>query len=162
VQWKQYKILLQNNTRSGDRILAGERFAAPIQTGSGAHSLSCTIDVTWLVTIGVGEGGAKSAMGITKFNLRSSQVKKIGKIGLNQSLIYIYPFPPLPSNVLFAPLQHNNQKKTILKYKKMLEKILGGHLASPPNLRLCPVQWVVGLFPRGKAAVAWRWPPTLN
>jgi hypothetical protein len=44
------------------------------------------IGVTWLVT--VGGGGSKSTMDIRNFNLRKSQVRKMGKIGFNQSLIY--------------------------------------------------------------------------
>ena len=35
-----------------------------------------------------GSGGTKSTMGITIFELRSSQVRKTGMIGLNQSSLY--------------------------------------------------------------------------
>jgi cyanate permease len=58
--------------------------------------------VTWVITLGVG-GGAKLTMGIRNFNLRTSEVRKRGKFGLNQSLIHIHPF--LTQIVLFAPLQ---------------------------------------------------------
>jgi hypothetical protein len=59
-----------------------------------------SIGVTWVITLGGGKGGI-STMGITNFNLRRSQVRNNGKIGLNgsnQSLIYIHPFAPLPPN----------------------------------------------------------------
>jgi hypothetical protein len=41
----------------------------------------------------VGGGGAKSTMGIRNFNLRRSEDRKRVKIGLNQTLIYMHPFP---------------------------------------------------------------------
>jgi hypothetical protein len=44
-------------------------------------------------------------MGIRNYNLRGSQVRKIGKIGLYQSLKHLHPFPHSYSNFLFAPLQ---------------------------------------------------------
>jgi hypothetical protein len=56
-------------------------------------------------------GGTKSAMGAR------SQGRKWGKISLNQSLIYINPFPPSLIQFLFSPFQLNSQKKTVLKYK---------------------------------------------
>ena len=40
-------------------------------------------------------GGQKSTTGVRNCNLRSYQVIKRRKIGLNQSLISIYSFPPL-------------------------------------------------------------------
>jgi hypothetical protein len=42
-------------------------------------------------------GGAKSTMGIRNFNLWRSEVTKRGKFVLNQSLIYIHPFPHSPN-----------------------------------------------------------------
>ena len=38
--------------------------------------------------------GGVGTIGITKFNLRRIKFRNTGKIGLNQSLMYIYPFPP--------------------------------------------------------------------
>jgi hypothetical protein len=58
-----------------------------------------------------------STMGITNFNLRSSHVRKMGKIRLNQSLIYIHPFPHSPY-FFYLPLFNCVTKKTIF---------LGGH-----------------------------------
>jgi len=49
------------------------------------------------------EEGTKSILGIMNFNLRKSQFRKRGKIGLNQSLTYI-------STTL--PLQRSSQKKS--------------------------------------------------
>ena len=46
--------------------------------------------------IGAGEG-AKSTM------VSRSQVRKSGKVGLNQSLIYIQPFPPLSPDFFICP-----------------------------------------------------------
>ena len=43
-------------------------------------------------------------MDIRKFNLQKSQVRKTGNIGLNQSLIYIHPFPPLTPIIFYLPL----------------------------------------------------------
>ena len=47
---------------------------------------------TWLITLvrvegGMG-GGGKSTVGIRNFNLRTSRFRKMGKIPLNQFLIY--------------------------------------------------------------------------
>ena len=44
-----------------------------------------TTSATWLIT-GGGGVGAKLTMGIRNFNLRSSQVRKSGKVRLDQSL----------------------------------------------------------------------------
>jgi hypothetical protein len=46
------------------------------------------IDVTWLTTMEGEVVGAKSATGIRNINLRSSQLAKMKKIRLNQSLMY--------------------------------------------------------------------------
>lgn len=57
-----------------------------------AYAEECvSIGVTWLGTL-VGGGGSESTMGIRNFNLRGNQVRKRGKIGVNQSLIWIHPF----------------------------------------------------------------------
>jgi hypothetical protein len=54
-------------------------------------------------------------MGIRNVDLRRSQVRKTGKIGLNQLLIYIHPFPCILTHfALFSPLQVVAQK-TILR-----------------------------------------------
>jgi hypothetical protein len=60
------------------------------------------IGVKWLIVWGR-EGGAKSIMGIGSFHLGRSQVRKRGKIGLNQLLIYIHPFPPLSPQFFYFP-----------------------------------------------------------
>jgi hypothetical protein len=51
----------------------------------------CNVAKVWRI----GGVEAKSTMGIRNFNLRSSQVRKLGKILSNQSLIYTRPCPPL-------------------------------------------------------------------
>jgi hypothetical protein len=75
------------------------------------------------MTNNIGEG-TKSTMGIRNFNLRSSQVTKIGKICLNVRFSF---FPSLyHSNYsfennylfLFVPLQISNKKKLFLSRKK--------------------------------------------
>jgi hypothetical protein len=74
--------------------------------------------------------GAKSTMGIRNFNLRRCQVRKWEKIGLNQSLIYIQPFPhTLNPNFLVAPLQLGSQNKLLLGRKN-----IGGAFAPPTPL----------------------------
>jgi hypothetical protein len=45
-------------------------------------------------------------MGIRNCDLRRSQARKMGKIGLNQPLIYIHPFLHILTHFyLFSPLQ---------------------------------------------------------
>jgi len=41
------------------------------------------------------EGCAESTMGVRNFNLLRNQVRKMGKICLNQSVIYLHPSPSL-------------------------------------------------------------------
>jgi hypothetical protein len=53
----------------------------------------------FLVFIDVRSG----SKGISNFNLQRSQARKCGKIGFNQSLIYIHPFPPLYPQFLICP-----------------------------------------------------------
>jgi hypothetical protein len=45
----------------------------------------------------------RQTMGIGNFKLLSSQVRKTGKIGLYQFLIYIHPFPPLSHRSFICP-----------------------------------------------------------
>ena len=52
----------------------------------------------------IGRGRAESNMGIGKFNLRRTEVRKIGKIHLNHFLIYNYL------------KQHNLEQLPLLKY----------------------------------------------
>ena len=55
-------------------------------------------------------------MGIRNFDLRRSQVRKMGEIGLDQPLMYIHPFPRILTHfALFYPLQVVAPKKTILR-----------------------------------------------
>jgi hypothetical protein len=42
--------------RSGDRILVGVRFSAPVQTGPGAHPASCTMDTGAFPRVKCGRG----------------------------------------------------------------------------------------------------------
>jgi hypothetical protein len=60
------------------------------------------IVVTWLITFGM----AKSTIGIM------SQVRKRGKIGLNQSLLHIHPFPLISPQIFYLPL-FNSVAKTL-------------------------------------------------
>jgi hypothetical protein len=50
------------------------------------QEMGVCIGVTWVITFGGGEG--KLTMGITNFNLWSTEVGKMEKIRLNHSLIY--------------------------------------------------------------------------
>jgi len=68
-----------------------------------------SINVIWLITL-EGVGAANSTVDITNV-LRRSQAGKRGKISLNQSLIYIHPFPPTVTPIfLFVPLQCGTKK----------------------------------------------------
>jgi len=49
------------------------------------QEMGVCIGVTWVITFG---GGGKLTMGITNFNLWSTEVGKMEKIRLNHSLIY--------------------------------------------------------------------------
>jgi len=60
---------------------------------------SVSLGVTWL---------AISTADIRNFNLRS-QVRKMGRIGLNQSLIYIHPFLHSHPNFYLPPLSPKAQ-----------------------------------------------------
>jgi len=62
-----------------------------------------------------------------------SHVRKREKIVLNQSLIYIHPFPPNQTPFFYLPF-HYVAKKTILRYKKYWRDFP----CSPPKLR----QWI--------------------
>jgi hypothetical protein len=53
--------------------------------------------------------------------LRRSQVRKRWRFGLNQSLIYIHPVPPLSSQFFYLSLFYSEAKKLFL-----VKKILGG------------------------------------
>jgi hypothetical protein len=89
------------------------------------------IGLTWLITFGRGGGGGGGqnwpwVVGTSP----NSQVRKKGKIGLNQSLIYIHPFTPLsPQYLLFDCLQLSSQKN-FLGWKNT-----GNTFAPPPHLR---------------------------
>jgi len=73
----------------------------------------------------------KLTVDIRNFNLWSSQVRKMLKIGLNQSSIYIYPFPPTLTPVfLFALLKKKEEKPFWLK------KCCSNIYLSSPKLRL--------------------------
>ena len=84
-----------------------------------------SIGITWLMNT----GGAKSTMGIRDFNIRNSHIRKRGKTGLNQSLIYMPPFPPLSANYFYFPLFNSVAKKLFLGVKN----IGGSHLPHPPK-----------------------------
>ena len=65
-----------------------------------------------------------------KFKLQKSEVRKRGKIGLKQSLIYINPCSPLSTKFFFyfPSLHFSNQKKELLYGRKIF-----GEAFSPPT-----------------------------
>jgi len=72
-------------------------------------------------------------MGIRNFNARGSPVRESRKIGLNQSLIYINPRPPLPLHIFDLLLFHS-----VVKRKLFLgRKDIGG--GGPPPLQVTPM-----------------------
>jgi hypothetical protein len=68
--------------------------------------------------------GDKIYDGIRNLHLPRSQVRKRGKISLNQSLIYMNPFLPHSPRCLFYAPQLSSQKQSILNHKKVLVKHL--------------------------------------
>ena len=59
-------------------------------------------------------GGTKSTKCVTNSNLRRSHFVKTGKIGFNQSLIYIHPFPHCHPSFFICPCSN--------LYKKIFRK----------------------------------------
>ena len=71
-----------------------------------------TVGATWLI---FGRGGGRPWMLGT---LRSSRVRKRGKMGFNQSLINVHPFPPFSTNVFYLPVFNSvakKKKKSVLR-----------------------------------------------
>ena len=67
------------------------------------------------------------------------QVRKQGKIGLNQPLIYTYHFPPLsPNFCIFPPLPLSSQKKLPVGRKDVREAFATSLPPPPSKLRLRP------------------------
>jgi hypothetical protein len=81
-------------------------------------------------------------MGNRILNLRS-QVRKRGKIGLNQSIIFTLPFPPFSRKFFYLPLFNSVTKKSILREKKHWG---GGHLLSLPLCSMEIFGWLVRLL----------------
>jgi hypothetical protein len=65
-----------------------------------------------------------------------SQVRKRGKIGFNQTVMYIHPFPPL-SPQLCLPFINSAAKKEFLRQTKFGGEGGRGHLPPPPSPKLC-------------------------
>jgi len=80
------------------------------------------INLNWLITL-KGWQEAISSMGIRNLNLRSSQVRKMGKISLNAGfsffMSFYHPNNRLKIFLLFAPLHISSNKEGILGYKNM-------------------------------------------
>jgi len=90
------------------------------------------VDKSW-----AGEEGGNRPWG----NLLNSQVRKRGKIDLNQPLIYIHPLPPLLPQFLYIPIFMSGAKKLFLR------KILGGGRYLPPlTPQVSPVYELVSDF----------------
>jgi hypothetical protein len=86
--------------------------------------------ITWLITVGAN-------MDIRNFTLQKSQIRKRGKIGLNQSLIYTNPCNPLLTNFFYFPLFISVAKR---KNCSLVEQFLEGHFPFQlytPKLRRC-------------------------
>jgi hypothetical protein len=87
-----------------------------------------SIGITWLITLG-------ATMGIRKYKLHTSQVRKRGNVGLNHSLIYIKPCTPLSTSFFYLPLFFSVAKR---KKSSSVEKFLGicPTLCNPPHPKL--------------------------
>jgi hypothetical protein len=68
-------------------------------------------------------------MGIRNFNVRGSQVTERRRIGLNQSLTYTNPSPPLPPQIFYLPLFHSVAKRKLF----LGTKDIGERRISPPS-----------------------------
>ena len=62
-----------------------------------------------------GGGGAKLTMGIRNCNLWSQGIKT-EKTGVTQSLIYIYPLPPLSPQFLYLPFFNSVANTTLRRW----------------------------------------------
>jgi len=72
-------------------------------------------------------------MVIRNFDFRRSQARKMGKIGLNQPLIYTHPFPRILTHfALFSPLPVVAKKN----YSQVEEYWRGVSPSPPPKLCL--------------------------
>jgi hypothetical protein len=78
-------------------------------------------DITWLITMG-------AIMGIRKFTLQMSEVRKRENIGLNESLIYTNSCSPLSNNLFYLPPLHLSSQKKELFFGR---NIFGGAFSPP-------------------------------
>jgi hypothetical protein len=92
------------------------------------------VGITWLIILGGGgEVYAKSTMGGRSFNLQRSQVKKLGKVGLNTGFSFFFLSLHHQNNRLenisvYLPLFNSVAKKLSLG-----RKYIGGAFAPPPS-----------------------------
>jgi len=101
------------STQNSDYRIFGE--TPPPSVGKPCDNTD-TINVTWLITLG---WRVKPTMGIRNFNLQDSKVRRRWKIGLNQRLIYIHPFPSTLSPVFYLTLFNSIVKKELFLSRKM-------------------------------------------
>ena len=83
------------------------------------------------VTDSIGEGGAISNIDIINFNLQRSQIRKRGKIGINQSLIHKHPFPATLTQNFYLPLFNSETEKKLFFGSKNTGRAFA--LSSPPS-----------------------------
>jgi hypothetical protein len=95
------------NPNSGPLIL--KRVLTDGQTNIRRTLHKCNLDMNM---------AAISTVRTMHFNLRDGQLRKWGKIGLNQTLIYKHPFPPTLTPIFEFALLQLDSHKNILGLKK--------------------------------------------
>ena len=125
------------NSAVGIKIIFTIRFGQPdhSQVIRTVYRTLGRIAVTWLIIWG---GGIRPRV-LGTLTYEGINLLCRGKIGLNQSLIYTYPFPPALAPIFcFAYLQLSRQKQPILRQKKYLGRRRG----------ICPTPQVMFILGR--------------
>jgi len=102
------KTKSHKNPNSGPLIL--KRVQTDGQTNIRGTLHKCNLDMNMAAT---------PTVRTMNFNLRGGQVRKWGKIGLNQTLIYIHPSPPPSPQFLYLPLFNSTVTKILLGKKNI-------------------------------------------